>query len=233
MAETYTEPIHQSDATVEEPALQFSDGELAPWWASPYPECELTPEAEKTVIELCRQIAQRDVASQRFAVETAWQERLFYRGFQYLLPRKNGGWIIPPFATAYNRSGGKVPARFFGNEVNIYATYCDILTAALTRDIPTVRFEPQNTESDADITAADAATRYARLFRHQNDLLSLITDVANFLCTDGRCVIVTDHVLDAQRFGREEPEDEPAVVPETETLQEHVVIYVVRHGTLT
>src|SRR5579862_3714202 len=223
---------HASSTPEEQPdaSLAFDPGDIAPAWASPYPEAELTPAAERTVIEMCRQIAMRDVAAQRWSVEGAWQERLFYRGFQYLFPRRGGGWVIPPFATSYQGAGGRTPARFYGNEVNIYATYCDIITAALCRDIPAVRFEPQNPESDADITAKDAATRYARLFRHQNDLLSLVTDIANYLCTDGLVLIITDHVLDAQRFGRKEPNDEPPVVPETEQGEQNAIIYVVRHG---
>ena len=69
----------------------------------------------------------------------------------------------------------------------------------MTRDIPAVRFEPQNPTSDSDITCARAATKYARLFARANDYW--IYSISLLLPGSGRALVVVDHVLDAQSYG--------------------------------
>ena len=99
----------------------------------------------------------------------------------------------------------------------------------MTRDIPAVRFEPQNPTSDSDITCARAATKYARLFARANDLLDLQHQLVYYLRNDGRALVVVDHVLDAQRFGRQDLQE--PVIPENASAEsEHPAIWLVRHG---
>ncbi len=163
----------------------------------------------------------------------SWEARLYDRGYQYLLPRKGGGWIMPPFATDYNRgSQRKGGQKWYGYETNIYTTYGEIITAALTRDIPAVRFFPEDPTSDADITAAKAANNYSRIFSRNNDLLDLQHQLVYYLRTDGRAVIVVNHVLDAQRFGREDMSGQPedAVPEDVASLNPNTKIYLLRHG---
>lgn len=216
------------DVEETRPELGFDPGEIAPCWASPYPDADLTPEEEKALKTLCDSISNMDVAARRWEVEQSWLLRLFDRGYQYLWPRRGGGWIYIPFATDYQH--GRSGQLLYGNETNITATYGEIISAALTRDVPAVRFEPQNPSSDADITAKAAATNYARIFARTNDLLDLQQQLSYYLRTDGRALIVTDHIIDAQQFGRCDPEAQEPVVPETEESGPTPVIYVVRHG---
>jgi len=161
--------------------------------------------------------------------EDAWSQRLYSRGYQYLLPRRGGGWVALGFSGTIG--GTTRNKKFWGNETNIYGCYEQIITAALSRDIPGVQFQARDPEDDADITAKEAASNYARVFESQNDLLGTHMQIANYLCTDGRVVLITDHVIDAQRFGRE-PLNEPAepVVPETEEHVNNPLLYIVRHG---
>src|SRR5690348_5921825 len=173
------------------PETQFDPGGLAPHWASPYPNVvkELSEEANNELKRLCDIVGNKDIAAHRWEVEQAWEARLFYRGYQYLLPRKGGGWILPPFATSYNRSGSNNQTgsqKFYGYETNMYTTYGEIVQAALTRDVPHVRFDPQDPESDADITAAQSSTSYARVFTRNNDLKAAHEQIANYMWTDGR-----------------------------------------------
>jgi broad specificity phosphatase PhoE len=208
----------------------FRPGDLAPFWYSPFPNVldKLSEKSRNELKRLVDGIGNKDVAARRWEVEQAWEARLFDRGYQYLLPRRGGGWILPPFATDYNRTSSKRSGKFYGYETNIYATYGEIITAALTRDVPGVRFEPKNPESDIDVTVKEAATKYAKCFGRSNDLLALQQQEAYYLRTDGRAVIVTDHIIDRQRFGSLDPID--PVNPETETQEEQALLYLVRHG---
>jgi broad specificity phosphatase PhoE len=157
-------------------------------------------------------------------------QRLFKRGYQYLWPRRGGGWVALGFSGG-GYWGNRTNRKFWGNETNIYAAMTELITAALTRDIPDVRFEARDCRSDADITAKDAASRYANVFASQNDLTAVQTQIADYLCTDGRVILVTDHTIDAQAYGRaplvEQAED---VVPETEQKYENSLLFIVRHG---
>ena len=221
-----TDPSKDSEQS--RPELDYDPGELAPCWASPFPDAELTEAEERVLKTLCDEIGNVDVAARRFEVSQAWEARLFDRGYQFLWPRRGGGWIYIPLATNYGY--GSAGAALYGNETNIYAEYGEIISAALTRDIPGVRFDPQNPSSDADLTAKDAATNYARVFSRTNDLLDLHHQLAYYLRTDGRALIVTDHILDAQQFGRCEADAPDPVVPETEETGPEPFLYAIRHG---
>jgi len=223
-----TPTIERGPEEEPRPELQFDPGEIAPYWASPYPDAELSKQAELELKRLCDMIANIDVAARRWEVESAWYSRLIQRGYQHLWPRRGGGWIYIPFSSDYNRQS-RFGSALHGNETNIYATYQEIICAAITRDIPRVRFKPDDPDSDVDITFADAASRYARLFGQMVDLKQLHQQLAYYLATDGRALIVTDHIIDAQRFGREHPQEIP-IVPETEAQEVPVAAYLVRHG---
>src|SRR5690242_13173215 len=79
----------------QHPERQFEPGELGPFWASPYPNAQLSKKAKLALEELCHLVGNKDVAARRWEVEQSWEMRLFWRGYQYLLPRKGGGWILP------------------------------------------------------------------------------------------------------------------------------------------
>ena len=121
------------DDDESEPKMpQFDPGELAPFWASPHEPAQLSDDAEKQLRALCDLVGNKDVAARRWEVEQAWEARLYDHGYQYLLPRKGGGWVMPPFATNYNRAGSqKNGQKWYGYETNIYSSYGEIISAAL------------------------------------------------------------------------------------------------------
>jgi len=219
-----------SDEAQQPESLNFDPGELAPHWYSQHPNANLSEQAESEIKRLCDLASKRDVAARRWEVEGAWENRLFEKGYQRLSPRAGGGWSVPPgYGTDYKSGKRGKGNQFCGNETNIYSTYLDILSAALTRDVPEVRFEPQDPMNDADITAAESANKYKRVFARNNNLIGMHRQLVYYLACDGRSVIVADYILDAQRFGRETPEQKGAT-PETETELSNPIGYVLRHG---
>ncbi|MGH9437892.1 MAG: histidine phosphatase family protein, partial [Terriglobia bacterium] len=212
---------------VEKPEQEFQPGDLAPVWSGPIACASVSHEAENALIECCRSVGNKDVAARRWEVEQEWEMRLYQRGNQNLLPRRGGGWVVPPYSTIYNQQRGR---HIFGEETNILAAYGAIITAALGRDIPHVRFEPQNPMDDADVTAADAATRYARLFSHSNDLLTFQDQLVYYLFTGGRAIICTDFILNAQQYGRDTIPAPDPIVPENEDVPTPSVFLLMRHG---
>jgi hypothetical protein len=190
-------------------------GELGPFDYSDQPFLELSEEEKNALKTLIRDCSKRDTAARRMEVEQSWEARLFKRGYQYLLPRRGGGWYLPSPTTGFGPGRQIQQAALY--ETNIYGAHCDIITSALVRDIPECRFEPFNPSYDPDITAADASEDFAEIFARNNDLRSLHTQAADYMCTDGRVLFETNMVLDGQRFGYEDDEADDPVVPEDET----------------
>lgn len=215
------EDIEQDEQEDSTPAADYVPGQYAPHWYSPHKDADMSDELKKQIMHLCDLVGKKDVAARRWEVEQSWEARLFDRGYQFLLPRRGGGWQIP--GLSFN--GGNTKSKYTGLETNIYTTYGEVLTGALTRDIPQVRFEPQNPMDDGDLTAADNASKFAMIFGRNNDLLNFQQQLVYYLRNDGRSVIVTDYVLDAQRFGTES--NVPAAVPETETQEDQALLYMV------
>lgn len=190
-------------------------GELGPFDYSDQPFLELSDEEKNAVRSLIQNCAKRDTAARRMEVEQTWEARLFKRGYQYLLPRKGGGWYLPSPTTGFGPGRQIQQAALY--ETNIYGAHCDIITSALVRDIPECRFEPFNPNYDPDITAADKAKDFKEIFARANDLRAVHTQAADYMCTDGRVLFYTRPVLDGQRFGFEDPVEDDPVVPEDET----------------
>jgi len=190
-------------------------GELGPFDYSDQPFLQLSDEEKNALRTLVQDCAKRDTAARRMEVEQSWEARLFKRGYQYLLPRKGGGWYLPSPTTGFGPGRQIQQAALY--ETNIYGSHCDIVTSALTRDIPEVRIEPNDPNNDVEITAADAAKDYKEIFSRATDLRAVLTQVADYMCTDGRVLFYTREVVDGQRFGFEDPDLDESIVPEDET----------------
>lgn len=198
-----------------EPEQDLKLGELGPFDYTAEPFLKLSDDEKNAIKALVRDCAKRDTAARRMEVEQSWEARLFKRGYQYLLPRRGGGWYLPSPTTGFGAGRQIQQAALY--ETNIYGAHCDIVTAALVRDIPQCRFEPFNPSYDPDITAADVADDFKEIYSRANDLRALHTQAADYMCTDGRVLFVTYTVLDGQRFGFEDPADDDPPAPEDET----------------
>src|SRR5260221_1754006 len=103
-----SEPQDEKKKSVEDVEMEgFVPGKYAPFDYSAEPFAKLEDDEKRVMRELVILASRRDVASRRFEVEQCWEERLFGRGYQHLLPRRGGGWSLPgeksvwgPLATA-------------------------------------------------------------------------------------------------------------------------------------
>jgi hypothetical protein len=173
---------------------------------------ELTEPQQNAVMELLRKLNSRDSPARREQIIRIWEKRLFDRGFQHILPTRNGGWSLPAAGSGYGYGEEGSKSSY---ETNIYNSYSQIIIAALTREVPNIRFKSSKPDDDAGITAAQNAEALKTTIIRQNKMLALLEDCGRFLWTDGLAVFHTYYAKDAQRFGyaNEEPEE---VVPEDE-----------------
>jgi hypothetical protein len=192
---------------------KYKIGVLSGLEYSNVPNAKLSDEQKNALKELVKKAAKRDYPARLIEVIAAWEAALFYRGFQFLIPQRGGGWIIPGENTGY---GPTMQMDLALLPTNIYSARAQMIIAALTRTVPNVRFGPQQANSDAQITAAESAEKFVKVVSRNNDLIQIQTDAARFLWTDGRYLYWSRFVKDGQRFGWEEDDEPDDLVPENE-----------------
>ena len=215
--------VVREQKTPNDDELQYGEGVLAGVEVSDEKHPDLVADltvAEKNAIkELVTKASKRDYPARLIEIIEAWQAALFYRGFQFLVPRTGGGWIIPGESTGYGPSMQMDLALL---PTNIYSSYAQIIISSLTRAVPGVRWEPQDADNDAQITATEAADKFTKVISRNNDLVMVQTDASRYFWTDGRALYYTRFVLDGQRFGWEEDDQPDDIVPENEPSSEQV-----------
>jgi hypothetical protein len=198
----------EQDEMLEQEESEFLPGELCPVDAV-LPENivdlagdeELTQEQKEGCLKkLANKASQRDLTSRRLEVRDAWKARYFYRGNQYLLPGKNGSWVMPHMVLMGGQSYDD-----HATETNVYLAYADTINAALSAGTPSVRFEADDPTNPADISASENAEGARRLIERANDMIVVQEDINRFLWTDGRACVYTRYVIDGQRFGYARP----------------------------
>lgn len=211
-----TAAVGYTGSDTQEP--QFALGELAGAEFSPeksFKKNDLSPDELAAIKLLNTKAAKRDYPARLVEVIQAWEASLFYRGFQFLIPERGGGWRIPGESTGY---GPSMQLDLALLPTNIYSAQAQILIATLTRAVPPVRFEPGRGDDAAGITAAESAEKFVKVIERNNPLMMIQTDASRYAYTDGRWLYYSRYVKDGQRFGYEE-DDQPEVIPETEPAE--------------
>ena len=126
-------------------------GVLAGVEYSKEPNATLDDDEKAAIKDLCAVAARRDYPARLLEVVQAWEAALFFRGFQFLLPQKGGGWKIPGESTGY---GPSMQMDLSLLPTNIYSANAQIIISTLTRAVPNVRWAPQDAGNAAQITAA-------------------------------------------------------------------------------
>ena len=189
---------------------EYGLGVIAGVEYSNVPNAELDKEEQNILKELCKKADKRDYPARLTEVINCWEERLFFRGAQFLIPVYGGGWRLPGDSTGY---GPAMQMDLSLLATNIYSARGQMIIAALTRAVPNVRFGPGSGNSDAQITAAESADKFVQVIRRNNDLITIQTDAARYAWTDGRWAYISQFRKDGQRFGWEEDDEPDNIIP--------------------
>ena len=177
---------------------------------------EFSEEEKNALKDICVKLQTREMAPRREQIIMVWKKRLFDRGFQHLLPQRNGGWQLPAVGSGYNPQDQDSRSMFV---INIYSSYRQIITSVMTREVPKAHFEPIDSDSDVDINAAEGAEKMETKVERDNQMKSKMEDMSRFLWTDGLSVFHSMYVLDGQQFGYE-TEDLEAVPEDEDKISE-------------
>lgn len=212
-----TELLEEKKSGEVQELEQYAPGVLAGIEISDQDDLELSTQEKNEIKALVTKASRRDFPARLIEVIWAWEAALFYRGFQFLLPRTGGGWVIPGESTGFGPSMQMSLALL---PTNIYSSYAQIIISSLTRAVPGVRWEPQDADNDAQITATEAADKFTKVVARNNDLVMIQTDACRYFWCDGRALYYTRFVKDGQRFGWEEDDEDDSIVPEDEPSDE-------------
>lgn len=171
----------------------------------------LSERARGALMDLDAIITRADVASRRIEVQQAWKANHYDRGYQYLLWKKNQGWILPG-QTNFSAEAQQSLANLY--HTNVYGEKKEIIVAALSREVPKVEFFPANPDHPPDQDFADVSDDLKDIWAKNNNLGEIVRDVAGIFWNEDRCLLWTRYELNGEEYGYEEP-DEPAV-PEDE-----------------
>jgi hypothetical protein len=203
----------QDEAVGKAKEIDYSQiGVMAGLEWSPEPFASVTDEEKKALRRLAQKAAKRDYPARIVEIVQAWEAALFYRGFQFLIPREGGGWLVPGESSGY---GPSMQIDLSLLPTNIYGSYAQMIMSALTRTVPPVRFEAQDANDNKGITAAASADKFVKVIARNNPLKVIQNDATRFLWCDGRYLYWSRYVKDGQQFGWEN-EDAQEYVPETE-----------------
>jgi hypothetical protein len=216
LLDTSLEQAGEDDETTEQEQPEGIDlselGCYAPFDYSPEPFAELSEDAKAALLEIDSTTDKVDVASRRLEVEQCWEALHFDRGYQHLYRDRKGGWILP----GQQMSNGKqAPAYDADQNTNIYSSEGDIITAALTIEVPKVEFFPINPDYAPDVKAAEQAENFKSIWDLNNNLQALMSECARIFWNEDRVLLYTRYILNGQKFGYEDEDDTP-VVPQDE-----------------
>src|ERR1700734_225254 len=201
------------DATKQDPVPKYEPGVLIGVEHYKKGKLEFSEEEQGAIKELCRELSNRDMSARREEIILDWKKRLYDRGFQHLLPQRNGGWQLPPVGSGYNPQDPDSRSMFI---VNIHNSYGDIIESVPTRENVPVRFGPVDANNDIDITAANAADKLDDKIDRDNAMKAKMEEMARYLFTDGRAIFFSTYELDGQQCGYEPEDDVEGAVPEDE-----------------
>lgn len=173
----------------------------------------LSEDAKNALMNLDSISEKRDVAPRRVEVEQAWKANHYDRGYQFLLHNKAGGWTFPTTGR-YSASAQWQLTNVY--QTNVYGEKGEIITAAMSREVPKVEFFPVNVTYGPDQDMADVADDLKDIWAKNNNLHGLLQDTSKLFWTDDRVLHWTFYELNGEEYGYEEP-DQP-VVPEDELI---------------
>src|SRR5580658_322962 len=166
---------------------------------------DCTQDEQCSIKSLLTKLFSRDSPPRREEIIRIWERRLFDRGFQHILPLRQGGWALPAQGTGYGYGEESSKSNF---ETNIYNSFNQMITAALTREVPNTRFKSSRPHDDAGITAAQSSESLKIQIIRNNKMLTLLEDACRLLWTDGRVIFETCYMKDAARFGYADDDDD-------------------------
>lgn len=171
---------------------------------------DMPEDLQSALKALVTKLQGQDKYARRSEVIDARRQRFYDRGDQYIFWNA-ASWVFVPATGGGSLQQGSeaVDMPRYTDVYNIFHGYLRSIVAVLTQNPPGVNFEPDDPNESSDITAAQAADKFKHVVDRANERKALQADIARFFCTDGRVVLYTRTVKNAQKFGTDPDTKQP------------------------
>ncbi len=176
-------------------------------------------ELQTALIRLCQHFAGLEKYARRTEVMDARRQRFYRRQDQYIV-WNTAQYLFGPWPGNTGEGTGTSPAQDsprYTDVYDIFWPYMRILISVGTQNPPGVNFEPDDPTQESDIASSRTAEKYRHFVDRVNKRKNLQADILSKFCTDGRTVLYTRAVADAQKFGLDK-KGEPNIYPRMEAF---------------
>lgn len=195
-------------------AVEINDGTQAQLEDPGVPDpLQDDPETQEGLVKLCQHFLGLEKYPRRIEVMDARRQRFYRRQCQYIVWNTANYLFGPWQGNAAGESGSaEQGSQRYTDVYDIFWPYMRILISVGTQSAPGVNFEPDDPTQERDIASARAAEKYRHFVDRVNERKNLQADILSKYCTDGRTVLYTRAVADAQKFGLDDKQ-QPHVYP--------------------
>lgn len=163
------------------------------------------PELQQAAIAMAKHFMGLEKFARRSEIIDPRRQRFYRRQVQYINWDPGLYGFVPypnPGMGANGAPGADTPR--YTDVYDIYWPYERALISVGCQNPPGVNFEPDDPTKGSDIAAARTAENFRFFVDRVNQRKKLQADIMGNFCTDGRTILYTRSVRDAQRFGLDE-----------------------------
>jgi hypothetical protein len=215
-----TKPVSQDSEAEALNTAELNDGTQAQLEdpGVPDPIADDT-DLQKAMVKLCDHFGGLEKFARRSEVMDSRRQRFYRRQNQYIVWDTAQGLFGPwPGNSSQGGSTAAQDSPRYTDVYDIFWPYMRILMSVGTQNAPGVNFEPDDPTKELDIASSRAAEKYRHFVDRVNKRKNLQADVLSKFCTDGRTVLYTRPVADAQKFGMDEEKKQPNIYPRMEAF---------------
>lgn len=177
------------------------------------------PDLQKAMVQLCQHFGGIEKYARREEVTDARRQRFYRRQVQYIVWNTTQ-YLFGSWPGSAGQGGGDSSAQNsprYTDVYDIFWPYMRILMSVGTQNPPGVNFEPDDPTQEKDIASSRAAEKYRHFVDRVNKRKNLQAEILSKFCTDGRTVLYTRPVADAQKFGLDD-KNQPNIYPRMEAF---------------
>lgn len=155
--------------------------------------------------DLLTQFGGQEKWPRRLEVMEARQQRFYAEGYQHIYwNNRTNGFATATSGMSFGTDTTSVDMPNYMEDYNIFGPYLDIVTALMSQNPPGVDFEPDDPTKATDIASAQNAEKYRHEIDRKNERKNLQALIARYFGTDGRVVLLVEHVTDQEKYGTDD-----------------------------
>jgi len=151
--------------------------------------------------DLISQCEKEDDWVRKYQIKTWKKNEQFWHGNQYIFwSENNQSWMNPANSPEFTE-GGRDESPFYDFVINVYKAHGEAIIAALSAQVPAVRFPPDDADNDDDLITSKTYAKISDLILRHNKIKQVILQALFTLWNQG--IVAAYHAPKADKaFGK-------------------------------